>query len=152
MIWAIIAAGAAIIGGAVSAVAGSKESKAREAMARSNEAQAIKEAGQIEEAYEWKASDLKTQQARFRGHQKAVIGKAGVELSSGSPLALQAETARMMSEDVRRPSLAGQWEKEARLFEGSQYGEQADMYKKTRPWQIGGSLFSGVASGAGMFL
>lgn len=148
----IVAAGAAIIGGALSAKATAEASKAQQEMAEANKTQAEKEAEQIAQATEFQISDLKTQQARFRGHQKAVIGRSGVELSSGSPLALQAETARMMSEDVRRLSLAGKWEKEARLFEASQYGEEAEAYKKTRPWQVAGSLLSGVASGAGMFI
>ena len=133
-----IAAGAAILGGVASAVAGSQASKAQEEAAET-------QAGQVREEYQWKVGDLKTQQARFRGHQKAVIGKAGVELSSGSPLALQAETSRMMSEDVRRLTQQGAWEVEA-------LESEAEIYKKTRPWQVAGSLLSGVASGAGMFI
>lgn len=152
MIWAILAAGAAIAGGIAGAVAGSKASKAQQEMAEANKAQAEKEAEQIAEATRLQISDLKTQQARFMGHQKAMIGRSGVELSTGSPLALQAETARMMSEDVRRLTLAGKWEKEGRLFEASQYGEEAEMYKKMRPWQVGSSLFSGLSSGVGVFV
>ena len=139
MLWAaILAAGAAILGGVASAVAGSQASKAQEEAAET-------QAGQVREEYQWKVGDLKTQQARFRGNQKAVIGRAGVELSSGSPLALQAETSRMMSEDVRRLKQQGEWSAET-------LESEAEMYKKTRPWQVAGSLLGGVASGAGMFI
>jgi len=138
LIAGVIAAGAAIIGGISSAVATSKASKAQEEAAET-------QAGQVREEYQWKVGDLKTQQARFRGNQKAVIGKAGVELSSGSPLALQAETSRMMAEDVRRLKQQGEWSAET-------LESEAEMYKKTRPWQVAGSLLGGVASGAGMFL
>lgn len=147
-----IAAGAALIGGITSAAAASQVSKAQQEMAEANRAQAIKEARQIEEATQLQISDLRTQQKRFMGQQKALIGKSGVLLTSGSPLALVAETSRMAAEDVRRLSLAGQMEKETRLFEASQFGEQAEMYRKSRPWQIAGSLLGGIASGASMFI
>ena len=133
-----IAAGAAIIGGVASAVATSKANKAQEEAAET-------QAGQVREEYQWKVGDLKTQQARFAGHQRAVIGRAGVELSSGSPFALQAETARMMAEDVRRLKQQGEWSAETLETE-------AEMYKETRPWQVAGSVLGGVASGAGMFI
>jgi len=150
--WAILAAGAALLGGITKAVGASKESKAKEKMAKENEAQAEKEAGQIEEAYQLRLSDLQTQQKRFAGHQKTLIGRAGVQLTSGSPLALMSETSRMMAEDVRRLKLEGQMAKEGRLFEASQYGEEAGLYRKTRPWQVGGSLLGGVAQGASFFI
>lgn len=152
MIWAILAGGAALLGGIAGAIGAAQTSKAQQEMAEANQTQAEKEAEQIQEASRLQVSDLKTQQKQFMGQQKALIGRSGVKLTTGSPVALMAETSRRATEDVRRLELAGQMETEARLFEASQYGEQAEMYRRTRPWQVAGSLFSGVASGASYFV
>jgi hypothetical protein len=138
MIWAILAAGAAIAGGVAGAVAKSRESKAAEKTALQNKKY-------TEEQYALELSDLQTQQKRFAGQQKTLIGRAGVKLTSGSPLALQAETARAMAEDQRRLQLQGE-------FEAGQYGEEAKTYKKTRPWQVGASLLGGFGQGASYFM
>ncbi len=135
---AIIAAGAALLGGVASAVAVSKESKAKEEAARSA-------ADQVRKETQWKIGDLQTQQKQFMGTQQAMIGRSGVKLTSGSPLALMGETSRRMAEDVRRMYQQGEWDAEAML-------EEADLYKKTRPWQVGGSLLSGLSSGAGSMM
>jgi len=150
--WAILAAGAALVGGIISAAATSQQSKAEEEMALANQTQAEKEAGQIREAYGLQLSDLKTQQARFMGQQKAMIGKSGVKLTTGSPLELLAETSRVHAEDVRRLKLAGEIEAGGRAFEASQYGKQAEAYRKTRPWQVAGSLFGSIGQASSYFI
>jgi hypothetical protein len=138
MFWlfAGLAAGAALIGGALKAKAVSEESKAEEAAAR-------EEALQVRKETEWKVGDLRTQQKQFAGTQQAMIGRSGVKLTSGSPLALLSETSRRMSEDVRRLQQQGEWEAE-------HLEAEADIYKRTRPYQVWGSLLGGLASGAGM--
>ena len=134
----IIAAGAAIIGGGLKAKAESEASKAQEAAARD-------EAAQTRVETQWKVEDLQTQQKQFLGTQQALIGRSGVKLSSGSPLALLGETGARMTEDVRRMRQAGEWGAEALEAE-------AEMYKKTRPYQVWGSLLGSLASGASMLI
>ena len=136
--WAILAAGAAVLGGIAGAISASQQSKAAEKAARANKAH-------VEEETALKMEDLKTQQKQFSGQQRTLIGRAGVQLNTGSPLALQAETERRMAEDRRRLQVAGE-------FEASQYEEQADLFKKMRPWQVGSSLLGGVAQGASFFI
>jgi hypothetical protein len=137
-IFAVIAAGVALLGGALKAKAISEESKAQEAAARD-------EAAQTRIETQWKVEDLQTQQKQFMGTQQAMIGRSGVKLSSGSPLALLSETGARMSEDVRRMRQAGEWGAEALEAE-------AEMYKKTRPYQVWGSLLGSLASGASMLI
>jgi len=132
----MIAAGAALIGGGLKAAAVSEESKAQEAAARD-------EAAQTRVETQWRVEDLQTQQKQFLGTQQALIGRSGVKLSSGSPLALLSETGARMSEDVRRLRQQGEWGAEALEAE-------AEMYKKTRPYQIWGSLLGSLASGGSM--
>ncbi len=127
-----IAAGAALIGGALKAKAASEESKAEEAAAR-------EEAAQTRQATEFKVEDLQLQQKQFAGTQQAMIGRSGVKLSSGSPLALISETSRRMTQDVQRLRQQGEWDAEAMEAE-------ADVYKKTRPYQVWGSLLGSLAS------
>jgi len=138
MIWGILAAGAALWGGVVRARSASQQSKAAEKTALANKAH-------VEEETALQMKDLQTQQKQFSGQQRTLIGRAGVKLTTGSPLALQAETARRMAEDQRRLQVSGE-------FEASQYEEQADLFKKIRPWQVGGSLLGGVARGASFFI
>ena len=132
----MIAAGAALIGGGLKAAAVSEESKAQEAAARD-------EAAQTRVETQWRVEDLQTQQKQFLGTQQALIGRSGVKLSSGSPLALLSETGARMSEDVRRLRQQGEWGAEALEAE-------AEMYKKTRPYQIWGSLLGSLASSGSM--
>jgi hypothetical protein len=133
---AIIAAGAALIGGALKAKAASDESKAEEAAAR-------EEAEQTRQATEFKVEDLQLQQKQFAGTQQAMIGRSGVKLTSGSPLALIGETSRRMSQDVSRLRQQGEWDAEAMEAE-------ADVLKKTRPYQVWGSLLGSLASAGSM--
>jgi cell division protein FtsB len=134
----MIAAGAALIGGGLKAAAVSEESKAQEAAARD-------EAAQTRVETQWKVEDLQTQQKQFLGTQQALIGRSGVKLSSGSPLALLSETGARMSEDVRRMRQQGEWGAEALEAE-------AEMYKKTRPYQVWGSLLGSLASAGSMLI
>jgi hypothetical protein len=140
MVWALviaaIAAGASLIGGALKTKALSDESKAEEAAARD-------EAAQTRLETDWKIGDLQTQQKQFLGNQQAMIGRSGVKLSSGSPLAFMSETSSRMTEDVRRMRQQGEWDAEAMEAE-------ADVYKKTRPYQVWGSLFGSLATAGSM--
>jgi hypothetical protein len=131
-----IAAGAALIGGVLKAKAASDESKAEEAAAR-------EEAAQTRQATEFKVEDLQLQQKQFAGTQQAMIGRSGVKLTSGSPLALIGETSRRMSQDVARLRQQGEWDAEAMEAE-------ADVLKKTRPYQVWGSLLGSLASAGSM--
>lgn len=138
MFWlfAGLAAGAALLGGAVKAKAASEESRAKEAAAR-------EEALQVRKETEWKVGDLQLQQKQYAGQVTARIGASGVKISSGSPLALQAENARRMTQDVERLRQQGEWEAE-------HLEAEADIYRRTRPYQVGGSLLGGLASAAGI--
>ncbi len=138
MFWLIagIAAGAALLGGALKAKAASDQSKAEEAAAREDALQKRQET-------EWKVSDLQTRQRQFLGEQQAMIGRSGVKLSSGSPLALISETGGRMSEDVRRMRQQGEWDAESLEAE-------ADVYRKTRPYQVWGSLLGSLATAGSM--
>jgi hypothetical protein len=139
MPWLIaIAVGALAIGGALKAKAISEESKAQEAAAR-------EESAQIRKETQWNIEDLQTQQKQFMGQQQAMIGRSGVKLTSGSPLALLGETSRRMTEDVRRMWQQGEWQAE-------HLEAQAEMQKKTRPYQVWGSLLGTVASGASLLI
>jgi hypothetical protein len=151
MPWLIaIAVGALALGGALKATAISKESKAEEAAAREQSAQRRREAAQTRIETEWNVGDLQTQQKQFMGTQQAMIGRSGVKLTSGSPLALLSETGARMSEDVRRLRQQGEWAAENIGWEAESLEAQADIYKKTRPYQVWGSLLGTVASGASM--
>lgn len=131
-----IAAGAALIGGALKAKALSDESKAEEAAAR-------EEAQQTRQRTEFQVEDLQLQQKQFAGTQQAMIGRSGVKLTSGSPLALIGETSRRMTQDVSRLRQQGEWDAEAMEAE-------ADVLKKTRPYQVWGSLLGSLASAGSM--
>lgn len=133
-----LAVGALAIGGALKAKAAAEKSKAEEAAAR-------EEATQVREQTKWKIEDLRTQQKEFLGQSQAMIGRSGVKLTSGSPLAYTGEMSRRMTEDVRRMRQAGEWSAEALEAE-------AKVLRETRPYEIWGSLLGTVASGAGMFL
>ena len=135
LVFGAIAAGASLLGSAMNAVGTYKASQAQEQEAREAARQTRLETG-------WKIADLQVQQKQFRGTQMALIGRSGVSLSSGSPLALMGETSRRQIEDVRRLKQQGEWEAESLLT-------QAEMYKKTRPWQLAGSLLGGLSSAAG---
>ena len=133
---AAIAAGAALIGGLFKAKAASDQSKAEEAAAR-------EEARQTRIETEWKVGDLQLQQKQFLGTQQAMIGRSGVKLSSGSPLALISESSRRMSQDVSRLRQQGEWDAEAMEAE-------ADVLKKTRPYEVAGSLLGTLAFAGSM--
>jgi hypothetical protein len=150
LIAGIIAAGASLIGGALKAKAISEQSKAEEAAAREQSAQRRREAAQTRIETELNIGDLQTQQKQFLGTQQAMIGRSGVKLTSGSPLALLSETGARMSEDVRRLRQQGEWVAENIGWEAESLEAQADIYKKTRPYQVWGSLLGSVASGASL--
>lgn len=166
----LIAAGAGLLGGIMNAVSTAQASQAQqeeavaqaelaESQAAQLTAQAQETAGQIRKETEWKIGDLQTQQRQFMGQQKVLIGRSGVKLSSGSPLALLTETSRRAGEDVRRMWQQGEWgaenvlaqasmESETLLAQAEIYRMQGQAYQRMRPWQVLGSLLGAVGSGA----
>jgi hypothetical protein len=128
LIMGAVALGAAVIGGITSAVATSKQSKALEEQARANQAQVLKETEET-------VGDIRLEGGQFASMQKAMIGASGVSMKSGSPLATIMDTQQKIEKDISRVRQGGE-------FEAGQYAAQAESLKKTRPWQIGTSLFN----------
>lgn len=155
-----LAVGATILGGIFKARQTKKESEAREEEARWQAAEIRAEseraAGQVRKETRWRISDLKTQQRQFMGRQKVLVGSSGVMLTSGSPLSLFTETARRAQEDVRRLEQQGAYDVETILtgakYEAGAQERAAEYYRRSRPWQIGSSLFGTLASGASMLM
>lgn len=123
---AALISGVATIGETVSGVMGSlSQSKAAKA-----EAESIRESAKFEER------QFKKRAAEVLSKQRAIGAASGVDISSGSPLAIMLDTAReaaLESLSIRR---SGKIRSESKLFEG-----------RLAKAQIPGQIFGGLAKG-----
>lgn len=145
----LLGAGSMLTGVAGAAMQGYSQSQAlnyqaqvarnNQIVANQNAQIAVQQGTQAEQAQRIKTGEM-------IGGIEASQGASGVELSSGSPLAVRssaAETGELDAETIRYNAKI-----QARnlLYQGAQYGAQAGLYSAQSDWAIANSILGGASS------
>ena len=112
--------------------------KYNQAMAQ-NSAKYAKEKAAIEEAR------LRREVERVKGRQRAIAGKSGTVVDSGSNLDLLRVTEEEAAIDAAMIRYGGEVESWAALSQANMYGAQASQAKTASYWNIGATLLGGAS-------
>ena len=118
------------------------ESKIMEANARNAEIQAKS----IQESAKSETFRLSKERNQMIGTQAALTGAAGVDISSGSPLEIMAETARSYESDIQNLGYMGDTKAATKNFEASIYDWGASQKRRAGWINAGTDLFSGIST------
>lgn len=126
-----IAAGATIVGAGISAYSSVQAGRAQQRAAEYRAAQSRRQAVDAQQRAAAEEQRVRRETSKLEGRQRALMAAGNVDLGSGSPLSILADTAQFGELDAQTVRANGQrerryYEEEARLSEmGGQQAAQA---------------------------
>ncbi|MCR4296522.1 MAG: hypothetical protein NUW21_13385 [Elusimicrobia bacterium] len=141
--------GATLIGGAISAKGGYDQAQDAADGMQANARMARLAARDALQRGALESGQARMEGTKVIGQQKAAIGASGIDASSGSAVALMADT-RVQSE-LDAVTIANNAAREAWGFrtQARQLDSQAKKTREASKWAVAGSLIGTAASGAG---
>ena len=136
----------AVAGTAVSVVSSKQQAKAAESTAEYNARVAENNAQNARNAATEAENTQRTKTARLLSKQKAQLGAAGIDLSSGSALQLQEDTITLGEADALRIRTTGDNQYDSSLQQSDLEIAKGSLAESQGNYNIAGSLLSGVGS------
>jgi hypothetical protein len=145
-IWGTIGTIASLAGTGLGVIGQMKQAESEAQVLEANAAAAKIEATSFQEQAKAETLKLSRERRQMIGQQAAIMGAAGVDISSGTPLDVMAETAGNFERDIEQLGYTGDVRAASKAYEASIYDWQAS--NKRRAGWIGaiGTAVSGIGS------